>query len=104
MAENANENQNRIEAFPEPLPTTVVSDELKRIAALLRGEFPFAAHVSFEFERSLHVHIDVRRREEISVVESRLAALGGGTLFAQTSCGNTPLHPFMHRISALVAR
>lgn len=104
VAQNSQESASSVEPFPELVQPRLVSDELNRIDRLLRGEFEFAARVSFEFNRRLLVHIDVRRREEANVVESRLVALGGGTLFSQVVCGNTPGHAFMHRISASVSR
>lgn len=102
--QDANQETSSVEAFPEAVQPSIVSDELNRLSSLLREEFPFAARVSFEFDRTLHVHIDVRRREDVSVVENRIESLGAGTLFGRADCGNTPGHPFIHRISATVAR
>jgi len=64
---------------------------------------PSGSHISFDFDGRLHVHIDVHKREDVSIVEMILANLGLG-LFHGISRGGTPHHPFFHRVSALVAR
>lgn len=82
--------------------STAVTDELNRILTMLCDVSPKGATISFDFDGRLHVHIDVRRREEVTLLESVLPSLGGG-LFHSVSRGATPHHPFFHRISALVA-
>lgn len=89
----------------EPFPTqhsTTVSGELNRILGMLRDVSPKDATISFDFDGQLHVNVDVRRREEVTLLESVLPLLGCG-LFHSLSRGATPHHPFFHRISALVA-
>jgi hypothetical protein len=55
----------------------------------------------FTFDGHLQVHIDVRKREHVLVVEMILPTLEPG-LFQNISIGGTPRHPFYHRISARV--
>lgn len=89
----------------EPFPiqhSASTSDELNRILGMLREVSPKDATISFDFDGQLHVNIDVRRREEVMLLESVLPMLGCG-LFHSLSRGATPHHPFFHRISALVA-
>ena len=89
-----------VEAFPQERQPTV-SDELSRILALLRDTCPTGSHISFDFDGRLHVHIDVKNGEAVSVVEAILPTLGPG-LFHSLSRGKTPNHPFFRRVSALV--
>lgn len=89
-----------VEPFPLQRSTTL-TDELNRILNMLRDVSPPNATVSFDFDGQLHVHIDVRRREEVTLIEAVLPSLGGG-LFHSLSRGATPHHPFFHRISAVV--
>lgn len=89
----------------EPFPlqrSLAVTEELTRILGMLREVCPNDAVISFDFDGDLHVHIDVRRREEVTLLEALLPTLGGG-LFHSLSRGATPHHPFFHRVSALVA-
>lgn len=85
-------------------PTTgTVTEELTRILALLRQSCPPEAVISFDFDGELHVHIDVRKKEDVTLVQAMLPMLGMG-LFDCIRLGSTPHRPFFHRISALVAR
>jgi len=95
---------NRVEPFPETARSTPVSGELGRILDILEEAFPDASKVTFEFDGRLHVHIDLRAREQLGIVEERLPYLGGGRLFSDLRRGKTPNHAFLQRISALVAR
>lgn len=93
------------ESTVQPFParnSTAVTDELNRILTMLRDVAPKDGVISFDFDGRLHVHIDLRRREEVTLLEAVLPSLGGG-LFHSLSRGATPHHPFFHRISALVA-
>ena len=87
--------------FPAPTHPTPITDELNRIARLLRAEIPRNATISFEFIRELRVHIDLAKREDVSSVENLLPNLGAG-LFHSLSRGATPRRTFFHRVSALV--
>lgn len=104
MVEKANKFGGKVEAFPEAAQPRVVSDELDRLLSLLRDSFPDVRNISFEFDGRLHVHIDLRSKEQLALVEERLPYLGGGRLFSEPRRGDTPKRPFDHRISALVAR
>jgi len=104
MQENPNALGGGVEPFPGSSQTTAVSDEPRRILGLLQTANPNAAKASFEFDGQLHAHIDLRRIEEMSIVEERLRYIGGGQLFSDIRRGKTPNHPFHHRVSMLVAR
>jgi hypothetical protein len=101
MTINSSAALSTVEPFPVQHSTTVAG-ELDRILGMLRDISPANAAISFDFDGQLHVHIDVRRREEITLLEAVLPSLGCG-LFHSLSRGATPHHPFFHRISALVA-
>lgn len=103
MEEGLNRQPGSVEPFPEIPINTSVSDELNRILSLLRDALPADAHISFDFDGRLHAHIDVRKREEVTTVETLLPMLGHG-LFHDIIRGGTPHHPFFHRISVLVDR
>ena len=103
MEEALNRQPGSVEPFPETPKNTLVSDELNRILSLLRDACPADAHISFDFDGTLHAHIDVRKREEVTAVEILLPMLGHG-LFHDITRGGTPHHPFFHRISVLVDR
>jgi hypothetical protein len=90
-----------VERFPTRQPSAV-TDELNRILIMLRDITPRDATISFDFDGQLHVHIDVRRREEVTLLEAVLPSLGCG-LFHEIKRGAVPHHPFFHRVSALVA-
>ena len=92
-----------IERLPAASQSTVVSDELNRVLAMLREACPKQSLISFDFDGRLHVHIDVRKREEVILVEAMLPTMGLG-LFHSISNGETPHHPFFHRVSAIVDR
>lgn len=93
----------RLERFPGSPSANLVSDELNRILAFLKGACPDDAQISFDFDGQLHVHIDVRAREDVTLTESILPKLGAG-LFHSVTRGATPYRPFLHRISAIVDR
>lgn len=71
------------------------------MAAVIRGALPEVAGVSFTFENRLQLHIDVRKREDVTLVELILPRLESGA-FRTVSLGRTPGHPFHHRITAFV--
>lgn len=90
-----------VEPFPGLTASTTVSDELNGILIALRLACPPNSQISFDFDGTLHVHIDVHRREDATLVENVLPTLGLG-LFHKIFRGSTPHHPFFHRISAQV--
>ena len=90
-----------VERLPMP-SSTVITDELNRILAMLRDLAPRDATISFDFDGQLHAHIDVKKREEVTVLETVLPVVGGG-LFQDLRLSGTPGRPFCHRLSAVVA-
>lgn len=103
MTDSARTPDSKVEAFPEPVQSRIVSEELTRLLEFLKNEFPNASNINFEFDGKLHVHIDVRMSEEIAKIEARLAIVKADT-FAQIRHGRTPGRAFLHRVSALVGR
>lgn len=101
MSENAAPKQS-VERLPDQR-STMVTDELNKILAMLKGACPEGAIVSFDFDGRLHVHVDVHSFEDLLKVEGILPILGGGMLHDLTR-GETPHHPFHHRLSAIVDR
>ena len=92
-----------VERFPALPQSNSVTDELNAILSLLRQAFGEEHLISFDFDVALHVHIDVRKKEEVTLVQAILPTLGAG-LFYGVALRGTPNRPFYHRISALVAR
>jgi hypothetical protein len=80
-----------------------VTDELNSIIRLLKNTCPGDADICFEFDRNLQVHIDVRKQEDVTLVQAVLPTLGG-ELFSGIRLGRTPRRPFCHRVSAQVDR
>ena len=103
MGLDPTELSNSVEPFPGTQQSTVVSDELNKILIMLREACPQGARISFDFDGALHVHVDVRKREDATVVETLLPKMGVG-LFQKVSLGGTPHHPFFHRVSARINR
>jgi hypothetical protein len=93
----------RVERLPSQQPSTIVTDELGRVLAILRDSCPKDATISFDFDGKLHVHIDIRKQEDVLILESILPTLGLG-MFKSLRRGTTPNRPFFHRLSALVDR
>ena len=83
--------------------TTSVTDELNTILTMLKEACPENAAISFDFDGRLHVHIDVHDLEEVLKVETILPTLGAG-IFHDLVRRDTPHHPFMNRVSAVVNR
>lgn len=80
-----------------------VTDELNKILSMLKGACPREAMISFDFDGRLHVHIDVHKIEDLLRIEGLLPSLGAG-MFHDFSRGETPNHPFFHRLTAIVDR
>lgn len=81
---------------------TALTEELNSMRMMLSEACPSGAKITFDFDGRLHVHVDVRSREDIATVERVLPTLGQG-LFHILRRGDAPRHRFLHRISALVA-
>lgn len=102
MAMNITQLEN-VEPFPSQSPSRTVSDELDRLIDLVRSICPADAKISFHYDSRLHLHIDIRRLEDVSAIETMLPTLGAG-LFHDIQRGPTPHQPFFHRVSAFVDR
>lgn len=89
----------KVEPFPQSAQSARVIDDLGKMLELLRQEMPDSAKIHLEFDGKLHVHIDVRKGEDVTLVEARLPGLFGG-LFSNVHHGSTPGHAFLHRVSA----
>ena len=83
--------------------STVVTDELGKLHALLSSSLPSEAAISFLFDTKLRVRIDVRSLEHVLAIEMILPTIGGGG-FHDVQRGQAPNHSFMHRVTALVDR
>lgn len=103
MANGQGSATSSVERLPNSSQSTMVSDELSRLLAMLKDACPRDALIRFDFDGRLHVHIDVRKREEVTIVETVLPMVGLG-IFHSISRSGTPHHPFFHRVSALVDR
>ncbi|WP_132384991.1 hypothetical protein [Novosphingobium sp. PhB165] len=90
-------------ALPAQSDAKSLTNQLDEILGLLHAEFPEAAAITLDFNGKLHVHMDVRKGEDVPLLEERLSLLEEG-MFTQVGRGATPGHPFSHRISALIAR
>lgn len=90
-----------VERLPVP-SSTAVTDELSRIRAMLREVAPRDATISIDFDGQLHAHIDVKKREQVTMLETVLPVVANG-LFQDLRLSATPNRPFCHRLSALVA-
>lgn len=101
MSEAVGQPLSLVERMPPSFSPISVTGELDRILTTLRKTIPDAAQISFDFDGTLHVHIDVRQREQVMLVQALLPALDGGR-FHTINLGKTPHHPFLHRISAVV--
>lgn len=87
---------------PRTAPSRLtLNDQLAAILDDLRERIGEADEITLDFKGKLHVHLDVKKGEDLPLVEAKLTALGDG-MFSQISRGSTPNHPFSHRVSALV--
>jgi hypothetical protein len=86
-----------------PPPSTFVSDELGRLMSALHDSCGPEAVISFNYDGTLRVHIDVRDVADVARLEATLPSLCGG-VFHDTQRGLAAHHSFFHRISAMVAR
>ncbi|HYX46312.1 MAG TPA: hypothetical protein VE820_05780 [Sphingomicrobium sp.] len=103
MSAIAKPKAENIEHIHCPGDSTPVSDELRKLASMLVPLCPRDSSIRFDFDGSLRVHIDVRRFEEMTTLESLLPMLFGG-IFHDVQRGMAEKHSFFHRLSAVVAR
>lgn len=98
----SSERSDNLGRLPTGFSSTVVSDELKRITNVLRTVMPEGT-IGFEFDGRLTVNIDVRKREDVLVLQAVLPTIEAG-LFRNLTLRNTPKSSFGHRVSAEVSR
>ena len=91
-----------IQPIRGPERTMAISEELGRLTSVLREICPPDGVITFEYNGALHLHIDVRRVEDVTKVEALLPSLCGG-IFHGVQRGLTARHSFFHRISSLVS-
>lgn len=103
MAHALRRQSDNVEQIRGTLASTAVTDELARIMTLLRTVCPADATIGFEFAGRLQVNIDVRKREDVLLIQAVLPTIEG-SLFHGLNLGNTPNRAFFHRITAEVAR
>ena len=83
--------------------STPVSDELRKLAAMLAPLCPKDCSIKFEFDGKLHIHIDVRHLEELTTIEALLPEMCGG-IFRNVQRGIADRHSFFHRLTTVVLR
>ena len=59
--------------------------------------------IRFGFDGKLHLHLDVRRFEDLTAMEMLLSTICGG-IFHDVQRGMSERHSFFHHLTALVAR
>ena len=103
MSTNATHGSGQVEPFPKAAQDRSLSEQLNQLRNMLQNEFPDAESISLSFDGQLRAHIDIRKGEQLMFVETKLVGMAGG-IFGQINRGPAPHHPFLHRISATVAR
>src|SRR4051794_37576983 len=97
------DQQADIELFPRGARSKSVSDDLAELRRALIEACPHEAVIAFEYDGTLHVHIDVRKVEHITQIEAILPSLCGG-IFLRPQRRMSANHSFFHRLSATVER
>lgn len=95
--------QASVDQLPIPARSTVITDELTRLAGAVRAASPKDAAVTFDFDDTLEMHVDVRNLEDIARLEVLLPTLCGN-IFANSRRGSVNNHPFLHRLTVSVDR
>ena len=96
-------NPIHVEQLPTPVKPKVISDELARLLGAVQAVSPRDAKVTFDYNGTLHLHIDVRNLEDVARLEVLLPTLCGN-IFANLQRGSVDNHPFFHRLTASVDR
>ncbi len=91
-----------VQPIRAPQESMVVSDELGRLTSMLRDACPPEAVISFDYNGTLHLHVDVRLIEDVTKIEALLPSLCGG-IFHSAQRRMTARHSFFHRVSASVS-
>lgn len=84
-------------------PPAIVSDELSRIRSTVQTLSPADAAIGFEYDGRLRINIDVRSIEDLARLETLLPSACDG-LFSNIQRRLVEHHPFLHRLTADVAR
>ena len=92
-----------VDELPLPARSKVISNELARLSGAVQAISPLDANITFDFNGTLHLHIDVRHLEDVARLEILLPTLCGG-IFSNFRRGPVDNHPFQHRLTALVDR
>ena len=92
-----------LSARPGTQPSTIVSDELGRIRSAVQALSPADAAIGFEYDGRLRINIDVRSLEDLTRLETLLPGAFDG-LFFNLQRRLVEHHPFLHRLTATVAR
>ena len=92
-----------VKQLPTPAKFTVISDELARLLGAVQAVCPRDAKVTFDYNGTLHLHIDVRNLEDVARLEVLLPTVCGN-IFANFQRGSVDNHPFFHRLMASVDR
>jgi hypothetical protein len=92
-----------LSTLPRAEPSTIVSDELSRIRSTVQSLSPADAAIGFEYDGRLRINIDVRFVEDVARLETLLPSACDG-LFFNIQRRLVEHHPFLHRLTASVAR
>jgi len=92
-----------VEQLPRPVKSNVISDELAILSGAVEAVSPRDARVTFDYNGTLHLHVDVRNLEDVARLEILLPTLCGN-IFANLQRGPVDNHPFFHRLTASVDR
>jgi hypothetical protein len=98
-----NSDPSNVRTLPLPVGAADLSDALGKLIGELRSHAPADAAVTLLFDGRLHINIDVRNLDDVARLEFLLPALCGG-IFSNVQRGLVDKHPFLHRLTALVAR
>ena len=92
-----------VESMLAESKSTPVSDELSKLREMVLQRCPKRdVRVTFEFDGQLRLHIDLRRYEDLAVMEAMLPLYGG--VFHDVQRGRSPHNSFAHRVTATVSR
>lgn len=92
-----------VDQLPTPARSMVISDELARLTGAVRAISPEDANITFDFDGTLKLHVDVRHLEDLARLEVLLPTLCGN-IFGNFRRGSVDNHPFFHRLTASVDR
>lgn len=103
MTSDAKKISAQVEPFPKVPVARGLNEQLEQLRDLLCAEFPQATDVSLGYDGQLRVYIDVRRGEDIMLIEARVPGLPIGEV-VRIARGRAPHHPFLYRITVTLER